>query len=196
MSTVPTLDKTKIADIARFEVTEVERRHTDLVDRLRAVSELANSKHDEANRLRTLRDQLALSFALYGNVRTLQNTLGVTRTRFYEMRCDALGLTPAERKARWLEGPEGEDTATRRARIAARAKKAGVKHYPTANINRLADVAAQVAEADAIAALARDCRDTMVLELIGQGWKHSDIAAVIGRDVSRVVRIKAKAPAA
>lgn len=199
--TVPHLDKEQVAAEAAARVAAVVDAHPgddidSLVERLGAISHLANAQQERANTDRALRDELALSLALHDGVRAVQNALGVNRNRFYEMRCDALGLTGEDRKAKWLEPRDGETHDQRLARIAARAADAGVKRYPPLNMKWLLEIATSVATADTAAAMARDIRDQMVLELLERGWVRREIAAVIGRSVTRISRIQSKTHAA
>lgn len=69
-----------------------------------------------------------------------------------------------------------------------------VRHYITA-ASKLPGLATETAEREERARAARVIRDGAISELLDAGWSRPDIAAIIGRNPSRISHIKGRAAA-
>lgn len=185
-SRLPRLDRKAIDAAERAAVDTDLAEVTDLADRLAVASRIVNDAAEVAAANRPRRDAYALSLWAYEGHRTLNAVIGVNRTRWHEMRCDALKLTAEERAAHWLRTATGEQ-------IAERAEHVGLRHYKAENANKaLPSLAVQVAQAEAREDAARVYRDEAAATLAAppHSWSRPRIATVMGRDPSRVTHIK------
>lgn len=186
-TTLPHLDRRNIREVETIAVDTILAAIPDREARLVRAGEIADEAQTIADRWRPQRDQAALSLALYDGHRGLNSVIGVTRTRFYDMRADALHLTKAEKKAKWL-------VKASRDQVVARARQHGVEHIPDA-IKKLPRYANRVAAAKERDQAARAVRDRLVADLLRDGRTPSELGDLIGRNRSRVWQVIKKVDA-
>lgn len=83
---LPRLDREQIAADESTAVAAILARYPDRLERLGVASKLADEAQAAADKDRPTRDKLALSLSAHDGVRAVNHVLGVTRTRYAEMR--------------------------------------------------------------------------------------------------------------
>lgn len=154
-----------------------------------AAATLVNTCQSIIERLRPERDELAVSLALYDGALAMDKVIGVARTRFYELTCQALGITDAERHSKWRANATTEQ-------IIDRAQAHDVAQHPADKAGkRVVKVAHQVAVAEEAAQMGRTVRDRAANELMNEphNWSRVKVGELIGRNGSRLSHIAAAA---
>lgn len=197
---LPRIDRPAIRAAAKTWVAEQTGGvHTTLTV-LHKAAHLADTEQARADKHRAMRDALALSLALHDSVRAVNTLIGVTRTRFYEMRCDALKLSDTERhvpkgydrkalhNAGAVDGAEAWLLRATAEQVARRATRRHVTHHPDAAAS-LPKLAQAVAVAEERARAARAARDDLVAQLLADGMEPAELAEHIGRNRTRVWQV-------
>ena len=193
----PKIDKKGIAERESAKVaatldsiTDRDRRLTQAVRIIDKANEflddkvvMENAEPFTADGNETRMRKLALSLALLEGGLAVHNATSMSRYAFYKLTVSVLG-DDWPRPETWTKD------------VAKRAKARGVLLRRDA-IAELPDLATQVIEAHARRDTATRYRDQIIVELDAEDVSHSTIAALVGRERSRVTQIvsahKAKA---